>query len=115
MTGLKQAIIVDTGLGMSTGKTVAQACHASLNAFLSADSESREEWRAQGAKKIVLKKGEKDFAEFLAEAERLNIPHDKVMDAGLTEVSPGTETAVCLGPAEESKIDRITSELELVE
>lgn len=115
MRNLKQALVIDTELGMSTGKMIAQASHGSLNAYIKADEEIRKEWLDGGGKKIVLKKGSASFDEMAEQAERLNIPYEKVVDAGLTEVPSGTETAICLGPEEEAKIDKITSELELVE
>ena len=111
---LKQVIVVDESLGMSKGKLAAQASHASLNAFRKADKDLRSDWNSNGAKKIILKKGDLSFQDLIIEAERLNIPHYKVKDAGHTELEPGTATALGLGPAESSKIDKITSELTLV-
>ncbi|MFO7794473.1 MAG: aminoacyl-tRNA hydrolase [Candidatus Nanohaloarchaea archaeon] len=111
---LKQVIVIDESLGMSKGKLAAQASHASLNAYKKVDEDLRKDWGSQGAKKIILDKGEKSFQDLIMGAERLNIPHYKVKDAGHTEVEPGTATALGLGPAESSKIDKITSELTLV-
>ena len=111
---LKQVIVVDESLDMSRGKLAAQASHASLNAFRKADDDLRTEWNSKGAKKIIVEKEEKSFQDLILEAERLNIPHYKVKDAGHTELEPGTATALGLGPAESSKIDKITSELKLV-
>lgn len=111
---LKQVIVVDESLDMSRGKLASQASHASLNAFRKADKELRKEWNSGGAKKIIVAKGDREFQDLILEAERLNIPHYKVKDAGHTELRPGTATALGLGPAESSKIDKITSELKLV-
>lgn len=111
---LKQAIVVNADLGMSKGKMAAQACHASLNAYLKSDTEIRSDWKGSGAKKIVLETNEKDFREIMEKAERLNIPCYKVNDAGLTELEPGSTTAIGLGPEEASKIDKITGEFKLV-
>ena len=110
----KQVIVVDEKLGMSKGKTAAQACHASLNAFLRAERPLRKEWNEHGGKKILLKKGDHTFGELIEKAERLNIPHYKVNDAGHTELDPGTATALGIVPAESDKIDRVTSELKLI-
>lgn len=111
---LKQAIVINADLGMSKGKMAAQACHASLNAYLKSDSEIRSEWKKIGSKKIVLETSEDDFREIMEKAERLNIPCYKVNDAGLTELEPGSKTAIALGPDEASKIDKITGEFKLV-
>lgn len=111
---VKQAIIINEDLGMSKGKTAAQAAHASLNVYLKSGSDVRKEWKKNGQTKIVLKASEKDFPELMAEAERLNIPYYKVNDAGRTEVDPGSSTAIGIGPDKASKIDKVTGELKLV-
>ena len=111
---LKQVIVIDESLKMSKGKLAAQACHASLNAYKKADEDLRSDWDSKGAKKIIVEKGSKSFQDLIIEAERLNIPHYKVKDAGHTEVEPGTVTALGLGPAKSSKFENITSELKLV-
>lgn len=112
---MKQAIVIDMDLEMSKGKMIAQACHASLNGYLSSDEKLRDDWLKKGGKKIVLEKGDHSFETLIKKAERLNIPFSKVSDAGKTELRPGTETAICLGPDKESKIDEITSEMKLVD
>jgi len=114
MVETKQAIIINEGLEMSKGKMTAQACHASLSAYLKSDEDERSDWKSSGQKKIVVKAPEDDFDDFMAQAERLNIPCYKVMDAGLTEIESGSQTAIGLGPDKASKIDKITGELELV-
>ncbi len=111
---VKQVIVIDTSLGMSKGKLAAQACHASVNAYKKAPEKVQEAWDRSGSKKIVLEKGEVDFAELMQKAERLNIPRYEVCDAGLTELEPGTVTALGLGPEKTSKVDKVTSEMKLL-
>ena len=111
---LKQVIIVNSDLKMSKGKIAAQVSHASLNAYLRADNQKRSEWLSSGGKKVVVEEDPQNFGKVIREAERLNIPCYKVSDAGLTEVKPGSETAIGLGPEEASKIDTITGEMKLV-
>lgn len=111
---IKQAIIINEDLSMSKGKTAAQSCHASLNAYLKSDTELRSEWKSSGAKKIVLKTEASNFNDIMRRAETLNIPCYKVIDAGLTEIKSGSQTAIGLGPDKASKIDQITGELKLV-
>lgn len=110
----KQAIVVRQDLGMSTGKMIAQACHASLKAYKKSDSEEVAEWEAEGSRKVILSPEQENIEDIFNQAKRNKIPTALVKDAGLTEVEPGTKTAVGIGPAEESKIDNITGHLKLV-
>lgn len=111
----KQAIVLRTDLGMSTGKLISQACHASLKAYKKASSESQDEWESGGQKKVVLDIGDEDLLERFQRAQRNDVPAAMVKDAGLTEIEPGTETALGVGPAEESKIDSVTGDLKLLD
>jgi PTH2 family peptidyl-tRNA hydrolase len=111
----KQAIVLRTDLGMSTGKLISQACHASLKAYKKASSEGQDEWESGGQKKVVLDIGDENLMERFQRAERKGVQAALVKDAGLTEVEPGTETAIGVGPAEESKIDSITGDLKLLD
>jgi len=110
----KQAIVVRQDLEMSTGKMIAQACHASLKAYKKADSDEVADWESGGSKKVILAPGQESLEDIFNQAKRNKIPAALVKDAGLTEVEPGTKTAVGIGPAEESKIDNITGHLKLV-
>ncbi len=114
MSPYKQALVLRKDLEVSTGKMISQACHASLEAYRKAGSDSRSSWEDEGSKKVVLEAPGEEFQELAGKARREDIPVYLVSDAGLTEVDPGTETALGIGPAEENKIDRVTGELELV-
>jgi len=101
----KQCIVLRTDLGMSVGKLISQACHAAVDA-----SEL-----AEGAKKVALQVGSLEELEELAErAEELGIVHVVIWDRGLTEVPPGTTTAVCIGPDRAERVDRVTGNLKLL-
>lgn len=111
---LKQAIIIRADLGMGKGKIAAQASHASVEAMGKANEETVAEWKQQGMKKVVLKvKSEKELLELFMRAKR-ELPCALIKDAGLTQIESGSSTAVGIGPAEESKIDRFTKELKLL-
>jgi PTH2 family peptidyl-tRNA hydrolase len=114
MTSYKQAILVRDDLDMSTGKMIAQACHASLKAYKKADSELRSEWESQGEKKVILGVDEEVMQQKKRELEVSGLSFSAVKDAGRTELEPGTETALGVGPAEESEIDSVTGELKLI-
>lgn len=115
MTKYKQAIVLKEDLEMSKGKSIAQACHASLKAYSRADEGERDKWDSQGAKKIALDIGDNDIKSRFQKAKREGLPAYLVKDAGLTEVKSGTVTALGIGPAAESKIDSITGDLSLIE
>lgn len=112
---MKQVIIIRQDLGMSTGKLAAQACHASLGAYQKAGRKAKREWEAGGAKKVVLGCEDlKELKELERKALKLKLPATLITDAGLTELSPGTITALGIGPAEETVIDKITGSLRLI-
>jgi PTH2 family peptidyl-tRNA hydrolase len=109
---MKQVIIVNKSIKMSVGKTAAQVAHASLGAFLRSDKGDSQEWRRRGQKKIVVL-GE-GLEELEKEASKLGIPNFLVSDAGLTELEPGTVTALGLGPLDSETIDKVSGELSLL-
>lgn len=111
----KQAIILKESLGMSKGKSIAQACHASVRAYAGSSEEVREGWEAEGAKKVALDIGSNDLKARFQRAKDDGVPATLIKDAGRTELKPGTVTAVGIGPASESKIDSITGDLSLIE
>lgn len=115
MTQYKQAIVLQEDLNMSKGKSIAQACHASLKAYERSEDKIREKWDKQGAKKVALDIGDKDIGVRFQKAKDEGLPAYLVKDAGRTELKSGTVTALGIGPAEESKIDSITGDLGLIE
>jgi PTH2 family peptidyl-tRNA hydrolase len=52
--------------------------------------------------------------ELKEKAEKAGIATGVVIDAGLTELPPGTLTSIVIGPDEERKIDRITGNIPLL-
>lgn len=115
MSQLKQVIVLRENLDISKGKQISQACHASLKSYKKTEAESQKNWEDQGSKKVVVDIGEDDLKKRLNRAKTLQIPAALVKDAGLTEVEPGTVTALGVGPAEEDKIDKVTGDLKLIE
>ncbi len=115
MTSYKQVIVLREDLGMSTGKMIAQACHASLKAYKKASGEKKRNWEETGAKKVALGLGGEKLETLHHRSKDIGLPSALVTDAGMTELEPGTKTALGIGPGEESKIDSITGELKLIE
>ncbi len=111
---MKQAIVIRADLKMSAGKAAAQACHASLGAYLKTNPALRRIWERTGAKKIVLSANSLLGLKSLQQkATKQKIPCFLVTDAGMTEIAPGTITALGIGPDKDEKMDKITGNLAL--
>ena len=114
---IKQVILVRKDLKMGAGKVAAQAAHASVLSYLNVLKKQPDiikEWVLSGQTKIVLKL--KDAAEAENIKKKLSaakIPFAVVTDAGRTQVAPGTETAIGIGPYYADKLDAITGDLPL--
>lgn len=115
---LKQVIIIRSDLDMNKGKLVAQGAHASLMSYLEAERMDKaivKEWLDAGEKKIVLKVGDEEaLTKFYKAFEFKKIPCALVSDAGLTQLPPGTKTALGIGPWKSSEIDQFTKGLKLL-
>lgn len=118
MDELKQVIIIRNDIKMSRGKIVAQGSHASLMSYFEAEKKHKDlakEWIDTGEKKIVLKVDDETALKRLYEAFKYkNIPCAIVTDAGLTELPPGTVTALGIGPWKNSELNTLTSSLKLL-
>lgn len=114
----KMVIVMRIDLGMSTGKMIAQACHAAVGANEQAKkthSKQWRRWRDEGAKKVVLEAESFEELEELSDAaESLDIVNILIQDAGHTEVPPGTTTCMGIGPDLAQKIDKVTKNLLLL-
>jgi PTH2 family peptidyl-tRNA hydrolase len=110
----KQCIILRDDLKLSKGKAAVQTAHAALLSYERAPLPDRRRWKSQGQKKVVLKVPSLSALYKLRdEAEQRNLPAAIVEDAGLTEIPPGTVTALGIGPARAEEIDKLTKDLAL--
>jgi peptidyl-tRNA hydrolase len=75
---------------MSSGNTVAQIAHAAVMAAATAEA-----WAQSGCPAVVVAPDREGFADAAAHEGCLA----RVVDAGLTEVAPGTVTVLAVGPA----------------
>ena len=115
---IKQVIVVRADLQMGKGKLAAQASHASLDAYRKAERENNEEtkeWLQSGMPKVTVKvQSEKELKEVFQKAKDAGIPASLIIDAGRTQLEPGTYTCAGLGPAKSGKLDKITGALKLL-
>src|SRR3989338_11499735 len=111
----KQVIAVRTDLEMSPGKIASQCSHASVSALDSANKKILAAWKKEGQKKVVVQaRNEKELFELKAKCGKHKISCSLVIDAGLTDLIPGTATALAIGPEKEEKINKITGSLPLL-
>ena len=114
----KMVIVSREDLVLSTGKLAVQVAHAAVECSLISKRKKPKwfrMWKEQGAKKVVLKaKNLEELYRLKDLAESLGIVAVMISDAGLTEIPPGTETVLGIGPAPSSLIDKVTGSLPLL-
>ena len=114
---VKQAIVVRADLEMGRGKIAAQVGHACVMCALrtrSSHPDWFEEWSESQAKVVLRVDSLAELEEVWRAAAAEGLPWDKVSDAGLTQLEPGTVTCVAVGPAPEARVDRVTGKLRLL-
>jgi PTH2 family peptidyl-tRNA hydrolase len=114
----KMVIVIRADLKMSKGKMIVQACHAAVETSEVAKREKREaweKWRKTSEKKVALRvESLKDLLELHIKTLQFGVPCALINDAGLTELPPGTTTALGIGPDRSEVIDKITGQLQLI-
>ena len=100
----KQVILVRTDLKMGRGKLAVQIAHAAVsNSEIARKNSSYQsywkKWIREGQKKVTLKAETLGILlEFQEKAIKKGYPHALIQDAGLTQIPPGTKTALAIGP-----------------
>ncbi len=116
--GLKQAIVVRVDLKMGKGKLATQVAHASVQSFYETYKLKPNlalKWINSGQKKVVLKVDSiNEILSIYKKAIDQGLIVSLIRDAGLTQLEPGTITAVGIGPDYENKIDEVTGHLKLL-
>lgn len=124
----KQVIIMRKDLGMSRGKLMAQASHASLKCILDTyvvfhdDNTMKSlpmpldvmKWFQGSFTKIVLRvDSEDELMEIYDEVRKTDIPVALIKDAGRTELGKSEYTCLGIGPWNALEINKITGHLPL--
>ena len=106
----------------------AQCGHAALGAHRSIHSRLRKnpnnssykeqlqwlnKWHYYGAAKIAVKADKSQMDHFQTEAKKRGLPTYRVLDAGKTQIEPGTATVLAIGPCP-SRLLEFTKELKLL-
>lgn len=114
----KLVVIVRDDLILSKGKLAVQVSHAAVECAIQAKDKIPaifRGWYKEGQKKVVLKvKNERELFILKEKAESMGFVTALIIDAGLTEVPPGTVTCLGMGPDKEEFLDKITSSLPLL-
>jgi PTH2 family peptidyl-tRNA hydrolase len=114
----KQCIVLRIDLDMSVGKLISQACHAAVESSELAKrrkTSTWKRWRDEGARKVILQVGSlEDLDELAKKADGLGIVNTIIVDRGLTEIPPGSTTALGVGPDRSELIDKVTGNLKLL-
>lgn len=115
---LKMALVVRSDLKMSKGKIASQSAHAAIMCYQESqysNGENLRYWLLTGQAKIVLKVDSmEEMKEIYQKAQSEGIIAAGVLDAGRTELKPGTETVVGIGPDSAENIDKIVGHLKLL-
>ena len=114
----KMVVVVRKDLKLSPGKMAVQVAHAAVTCAVQTRKNNLRwfrSWYSEGQKKVVVKADNmKVLYELKAIAESLGITTSLVLDAGLTEVPPGTVTCLGIGPGPNPEIDKVTGSLSLL-
>lgn len=116
---MKLVILARKDIHMSIGKLCAQIIHAALGVIIDLAFKDFKKFKStikeyikNGSPVIVLKVGsEKDLVHYYEQAKSANLQTKLIIDAGKTELEPGTKTCIAIGPAKIKEIDNITGKL----
>ena len=114
---MKQIIIVRKDLKMSKGKTAAQVGHAVVTSMMMSGSWKRIKWIMNKQTKIILEvANEAKIHDIYALLKSNKIKSKAIIDAGRTEVKPGTLTCLAIEIVDEKRsiIDALLSDLKLL-
>ncbi|KFQ32227.1 hypothetical protein N331_00968 [Merops nubicus] len=104
-------------LKIGKGKVAAQCSHAAVSAYKQAQRRNPEllkQWEYCGQPKVVLKApDEETLIQLLADAKHLGLTVSLIQDAGRTQIAPGSQTVLGIGPGPADLIDKVSGHLKL--
>ncbi|XP_049628690.1 peptidyl-tRNA hydrolase 2, mitochondrial [Suncus etruscus] len=113
----KMILVVRNDLKMGKGKVAAQCSHAAVSAYKQIQRRNPEllkQWEYCGQPKIVVKApDEETLVELLTHAKVLGLTVSLIQDAGRTQIAPGSQTVLGIGPGPADLIDKVTGHLKL--
>ncbi|XP_005141762.1 peptidyl-tRNA hydrolase 2, mitochondrial [Melopsittacus undulatus] len=113
----KMVLIVRNDLKMGKGKVAAQCSHAAVSAYKQVQRRNPEllkQWEYCGQPKVVLRApDEETLIQLLADAKHLGLTVSLIQDAGRTQIAPGSQTVLGIGPGPADVIDKVSGHLKL--
>ncbi|XP_015735965.1 peptidyl-tRNA hydrolase 2, mitochondrial isoform X2 [Coturnix japonica] len=113
----KMVLVVRNDLKMGKGKVAAQCSHAAVSAYKQVQRRNPEllkQWEYCGQPKVVLKApDEETLIQLLANAKRLGLTVSLIQDAGRTQIAPGSQTVLGIGPGPADVVDKVSGHLKL--
>jgi PTH2 family peptidyl-tRNA hydrolase len=117
----KLVLLVRTDLHMRVGKIAAQCAHAAVGLVLELQTggdqaaHALHAWMEGGQAKVTLAIKDADEMHALERAAQAKGLHTHIVaDAGRTQVEPGSETVLSIGPGPLSIVDSVTGHLKLL-
>ncbi|KAF1523279.1 Peptidyl-tRNA hydrolase 2, mitochondrial, partial [Eudyptula minor] len=113
----KMVLIVRNDLKMGKGKVAAQCSHAAVSAYKQVQRRNPEllkRWEYCGQPKVVLRApDEETLIQLLADAKHLGLTVSLIQDAGRTQIAPGSQTVLGIGPGPADVVDKVSGHLKL--
>lgn len=108
-------VVVNRDLHMSKGKVLSQFGHGidSLHEKLKDHPELAKAWRSNGSAKIALKGTQDEINKICHDSKDMGLLYVRIFDAGRTQVKPGSNTVIVVGPATKQELEPVTGHLSL--
>ncbi len=115
---VKMVIAVRKDITMGKGKLAAQVAHAAVACALISqkkDKKNFNEWFSEGQKKVVVRVDNvEEIYRLKEECKIMGLVSEIIMDAGFTQLIPGTVTCIGIGPDSDDIIDEVTGKYKLL-